>query len=257
MSLGGPADDQTLDAAVAYALGKGAIVVAAAGNNGSSTPFYPAAIPGVVSVAGTDATDHLYSWSNFGSWVQVAAPGCNPAPSAAGNYVMFCGTSSATPVVAGLLALLVSEQPGADRDTVVGALERTAVPIGDSVQFGRVDADAALAALARPSSEAAPAQQTPVLHSSTISLRGVLIRGSAVIRRPVESGSLAATLRFRPGLQLSLSIRNANGTLVARARGRSGLRLLRQVSRGTYAFVIRGPKRRTSFTLELTAAQHT
>jgi subtilisin family serine protease len=257
MSLGGPADDQTLDAAVAFALSKGAIVVAAAGNNGASTPFYPAAIPGVVSVAATDTTDHLYSWSNFGSWVQVAAPGCNPAPSAAGNYVMFCGTSSATPVVAGLLALLVSEQPGADRDTVVGALERTAVPIGDSVRSGRIDADAALAALATPSSEAAPPQQTPVAHSSTITLRGFLIRGSAVIRRTVETGPLAATLRFRPKLQLSLSIQNAHSALVARARGGSGLRLLRDLPRGTYTFVVRGPKRRTAFTLELTATQPT
>ena len=258
MSLGGPADDQTLDAAVAYALGKGAVVVAAAGNNGASTPFYPAAIPGVVSVAATDDTDHLYSWSNFGSWVQVAAPGCNPAPSTAGDYVVFCGTSSATPVVAGLLALLLSDQPGADRDAVVAALERTAHPIGDSVRFGRVDADAALAALAPASSEAAPAAQTtPVAHSSTIILRGFLVRGSAVIRRPLDTGSVAATLRFRPGLQLSLSLRNARGTVVARARGGSGLRLLRDLRRGTYTFAIRGPKRRTAFTLELTATRQT
>ena len=257
MSLGGPADDQTLDAAVAYALGKGAIVVAAAGNNGASAPFYPAAIPGVVSVAATDATDHLYSWSNFGSWAQVAAPGCNAAPSTQGDYVMFCGTSSATPVVAGLLALLVSEQPAASSDAVVRALEQTAVPIGDSVRFGRVDAEAALASLAPPSSAAAPAEQTPAAHSSTITLRGFLVRGRAVIRRPVEPGSLAATLRFRTKLQLSLSIRNAGGALVAQTRGRSGIRLIRDLPRGTYTFAIRGPKHRTAFTLELTTTQHT
>jgi len=257
MSLGGPADDQTLDAAVAYALAKGAIVVAAAGNNGVSTPFYPAAIPGVVSVAATDAADHLYSWSNFGSWVQVAAPGCNPAPSAAGGYVMFCGTSSATPVVAGLIALLVSEQPGADRDTVVGALERTAAPIGESVRFGRIDAQGAVAALGSSTSTATPAQQTPAAQSSTVTLRGFLVRGRAVFRRSIETDSLAATLHFRRGLQLSLSILNAHGTLVARARGGSGLRLFRDLPRGTYTFAIRGPKRRTAFTLDLTATQHT
>ena len=257
MSLGGPADDQTLDAAVAYALGKGAILVAAAGNNGASTPFYPAAIPGVVSVAATDETDQLYSWSNFGSWVQVAAPGCNPAPSAAGDYVMFCGTSSATPVVAGLLALLVSEQPAAGRDAVVGTLERTAVPIGGSVQYGRVDAAAALAALAPPSSEASHAQQAPAVHSSTIVLHGFLIHGSVVFRRSVEAVSLAATLRFRPRVKLSLSIRTARGTLVAHALGGSGLRLLRELPRGTYTFAIRGPRRRTAFTLELTTTPRT
>jgi subtilisin family serine protease len=255
MSLGGPADDQTLDAAVAYALGKGAIVVAAAGNNGASTPFYPAAIPGVVSVAATDAADHLYSWSNFGSWVAVAAPGCNPAPASTGDYVMFCGTSSATPVVAGLLALLVSESPDAGRDTILDALERTAAPIGGSVRFGRIDAAAALTALAAPAAEATPAPtQQP---SSTVTLRGVLVRGGAVIRRAVVTGSLTATLRFKTGLQLSLSIRSARGTLIARAHGASGFRLQRDLPGATYSFAIRGPKRRTAFTLELTTIPRT
>jgi subtilisin family serine protease len=255
MSLGGPADDQTLDAAVAYALGKGAIVVAAAGNNGASTPFYPAAIPGVVSVAATDAADHLYSWSNFGSWVAVAAPGCNPAPASTGDYVMFCGTSSATPVVAGLLALLVSESPDAGRDTILDALERTAAPIGGSVRFGRIDAAAALTALAAPAAEATPAPtQQP---SSTVTLRGVLVRGGAVIRRAVVTGSLTATLRFKTGLQLSLSIRSARGTLIARARGASGFRVQRDLPGATYSFAIRGPTRRTAFTLELTTIPRT
>jgi Subtilase family len=258
MSLGGPADDQTLDAAVAYALGKGAIVVAAAGNNGISAPFFPAAIPGVVSVAATDGADHLYSWSNFGAWVQVAAPGCNPAPSTSGAYVMFCGTSSATPVVAGLLALLVSEDPGAGRDAIVDALERSAVPIGGSVRFGRVDAEAALTAFAASTTAAAPpGPQAPVARSSTVTLHGMLTHGSAVFRQAVETGSLTATLRFRPGLLLSLSVRNARGTLVARARGASGFRLRRELPSGSYTFTIRGPKRRTSFTLELAASPRT
>src|SRR5581483_9514759 len=50
MSLGGPADDPSLDAAIAYATARGAIVVAAAGNNGGTTPFYPAADPDVIGV---------------------------------------------------------------------------------------------------------------------------------------------------------------------------------------------------------------
>ena len=53
------------------------LVVAAAGNNGDSQPFYPAGYPGVLSVAGTDPDNKLYPWSNRGSWVAVAAPGCD------------------------------------------------------------------------------------------------------------------------------------------------------------------------------------
>ena len=62
------------------------IVVAAAGNSGTTTPFYPAADPRAVSVAGTTLADRRYSWSNFGAWVNVAAPGCNIAPLLAGGY---------------------------------------------------------------------------------------------------------------------------------------------------------------------------
>jgi len=250
MSLGGPADDQTLDQAVAYALGKGAILVAAAGNNGSSTPFYPAAIPGVVGVAATDEADHLYSWSNYGSWVQLAAPGCNPAPSSMGGYVVFCGTSAAAPVVAGLIALQLSVQPGASRDTILAALDRTAVPLAGAVQFGRIDAHAALAAAGgtatQPSSGAAAA--------FAATLRGVVLNGAARFERSLPAGRLTATLRFRTGIALELALRNARGALLARVRGRSPLRLQRTVAAAAYRFSISGPKRRTPFVLELKEA---
>src|SRR5262249_19000614 len=105
LSLGGPAGAQTLQDAVDYAYARNVIIVAAGGNSGVSTPFYPAAYDHVVSVAGTDESDRLYSWSGFGPWVRIAAPGCNPAPTVDGGYATFCGTSSATPVVSGLIAL--------------------------------------------------------------------------------------------------------------------------------------------------------
>jgi subtilisin family serine protease len=247
MSLGGPADDQTLDQAVAYALGKGAILVAAAGNNGSTAPFYPAAIPGVVGVAATDETDHLYPWSNYGSWVQLAAPGCNPAPSATGGYVIFCGTSAAAPVVAGLIALQLSSQPDASRDSILAALERTAAPLGGAVQFGRIDARAALGAIAD-----APAQTSSRAATTfTATVRGVLRNGGVRIERALPAGRLAVTLRFRPALTLELSLRTVGGALLARVRGHSPLRLQRTVAAGAYRFTISGPKQRTPFVLEL------
>src|SRR5439155_1420649 len=85
--------------------GKGVMVVAAAGNRGTTTQFFPAADPRAISVAATTVTDRRYSWSNFGPWVRMAAPGCNVAPILAGGYGTFCGTSSASPVVAGRVAL--------------------------------------------------------------------------------------------------------------------------------------------------------
>jgi subtilisin family serine protease len=250
MSLGGPADDETLDQAVGYALAKGAIVVAAAGNNGSSAPFYPAAIAGVVGVAATDETDRLYPWSNFGSWVQVAAPGCNPAPSSTGGDVMFCGTSAAAPVVAGLIALQLSEQPGEGRDAILAALEGTAVPLGGAVRFGRVDARAALAALADVPTQASSPSTTEA-QKFAVTVRGALRGGRVIVRRTIPSGRLAITLTSQRAPTLELAIVSARGARTVHVRGRSPLRLLRPLTGGTYSFVIRAPKPRLPFVLEL------
>jgi subtilisin family serine protease len=147
LSLGSPGATKTLGDAVAYAVGKGVVVVAAAGNSSSSTPFYPAAYPGVISVAGTDANDRLYSWSNFGPWVKVAAPGCNAAPALGGGYSTFCGTSSSSPLVAGLAGLALAAQPLASPVEVEQALMRSATPLPGYVSYGRVNAPALLSEL--------------------------------------------------------------------------------------------------------------
>ena len=144
MSLGGLGSSLAVERAVTYARAAGAILVAAAGNEGQSMPNYPAANPGVLGVAGSDSNDGRYSWSNHGSWVDVAAPGCNGAP-IPGGYGDFCGTSSATPVVAGVAALGLAM--GADAATVEAAVTTTAVPVGSWVGHGRIDAAATLAAV--------------------------------------------------------------------------------------------------------------
>lgn len=149
LSLGGPAGEPTLQQAVAYAASKGVLVVAAAGNSGLATPFYPASYPGVISVGGTDPRDSLYGWSEHGPWVRVSAPGCNVAPLLHSGYGEFCGTSSATPMVAGLAGYLLSVRPTATPLQLVSVMEKTARRIRTGVQYGRINAAAALAALGR------------------------------------------------------------------------------------------------------------
>lgn len=145
LSLGGTGTSRALADAVTYARDRGVVLVAAAGNSGSSTPNYPAAYPGVIGVAGSTSSDGRYDWSNHGSWVDVAAPGCNGAPLASGGYGNFCGTSSATPLAAGAVALGLSM--GASGAVVEEALRTTADPVGSWVEMGRVDADAMLGAI--------------------------------------------------------------------------------------------------------------
>jgi subtilisin family serine protease len=148
LSLGGAGTTQALEDAVGFATSKGVLVLAAAGNSGTTTKFYPAAYPESVSVAATTPNDSLYEWSNRGrEWVQVAAPGCDIAPARGGGYGTFCGTSAATPIVAGIAALALSLDPGLTGSEIHGALGRAAVRDVSSVHYGRVDALRTLAAL--------------------------------------------------------------------------------------------------------------
>lgn len=250
MSLGGPGTDETLNGAVEYALRKGSIIVAASGNNGVSVPFYPAASPGVLSVAATDQGDRLYSWSNFGGWVQVAAPGCNAAPAPLGGYVLFCGTSSATPLVAGLVALQVSARPDAARGDVIDAVQKTAVPIGDVVSRGRVNAPAALSALA----PAAPPAAAPAT-TTTSTFRGLLTPRTPLrsYRVSVGAGQLTAKLTFGGPRTLTLTMRDSRGAVIVRRAGPSPLRVVNQAAAGTFSVIVSGSRTTATFTLVISA----
>jgi len=121
-----------LDNAVSYAWEHGAIVVAAAGNSGSSAPAYPAAYPEAMAVAGTNQADGLAVLSNHGDWVDIAAPGFKiyaERPGAEFGYET--GTSPAAAHVSGVAALLFAvandaSGNGSLNDEVRYALESSA-----------------------------------------------------------------------------------------------------------------------------------
>jgi len=143
LSLGGSASSQTLQNAVNYAVGKGVVIVAAAGNNGNSLPFYPASYSNVVSVAATDSNDHRASSSNYGSWVTIAAPGVSILSAYQGGYAYLSGTSMATPFVSGVTGLIWSQHPTWTVTQVVNKLESSADKItgtGTYWKYGRLDA---------------------------------------------------------------------------------------------------------------------
>jgi subtilisin family serine protease len=236
LSLGGPATSPGLTAAVAYATSKGASVVAAAGNSGTTTPFYPAADPSAISVAATTPDDTAYPWSNFGQWVDVAAPGCNIAPVLSGGYGTFCGTSSATPVVSGLAALQRSAEPGAAPAVLRLALERSGLRLPDIVRNGRIDAAEALAQLG--AAPAIPARATETFSGAVDALTRT--RSYPV---PAGGGLLAATLRFPGHARLSLALETNDRRALARVVGRSPLRLSTTVLAGTLRLVVRGDAR--------------
>jgi subtilisin family serine protease len=236
MSLGAPGRSQVLSDAVAYAVTKGVVLIAAAGNNGTTALFYPAGETGVVSVAATNSADVLYDWSNHGSWVNVAAPGCNVAPALGGSYENFCGTSSATPVVAGLAGLALELHPQASIAEVDGAL-MNGVSVAD-VQHGRVDVPAMLTTLGVQVPPAvAPAPVTSVVGN----WRGRLTRGTATIARTLPGGPLTAVATARAGTRLSVALVSESSRASSSARGRAPLSFARTVKAGRYRIVVRGP----------------
>lgn len=140
-------------AAVLYAHDAGALVVAAAGNDGMETDVFPAAYPHVVSVASTDPDDSLSSFSNYGRAVDIAAPGAEiiwPADPNDTTYWTRSGTSFAAPMVSGVAAALVAQDPARTPDEIVRILQRTAdQPQGPGwnkyIGYGRINMYRALA----------------------------------------------------------------------------------------------------------------
>jgi thermitase len=110
LSLGGSSGSSTVESAINYAWNKGVVIVTAAGNYGNPAPCYPAYYTNCIAVAATNSLDKLAGWSDYGDWVDVAAPGVNILStylsSINGGYNFMSGTSMASPHVAGLAALV-------------------------------------------------------------------------------------------------------------------------------------------------------
>jgi subtilisin family serine protease len=149
LSLYGEGRNGALEASIRRARAAGVVVVAAAGNEGTTTPHYPAAYADVLGVAATDENSGLAVYSSRGDWVKLAAPGCTPTTQLGGGFGAGCGTSGAAPVVAGIVGLMRAQAPFASVTQIEAALEDAATPIG-GVRYGRVDALAALLRLGRP-----------------------------------------------------------------------------------------------------------
>ena len=153
MSWGGPGSSTTAQNVVNYAVGEGCILIAAAGNDNVNTQFYPAAYNNVVSVAATTSSNTKASFSNYGSWIDISAPGNNIYSTTVGNtYGNKSGTSMASPMVAGLAGLMKSLNPNMPNSDLINCLITTTVNINaqnpsyiGQLGSGRIDAAAAMA----------------------------------------------------------------------------------------------------------------
>ena len=148
LSLGGPGDSSVLRTAVNHAYDRGAVVVAAAGNEGRNVPRYPAAYSKVIAVSATTAYGSLARFSSRGDWVDLAAPGTDILSTRmSGGYGRMSGTSMSAPLVSGLAGLLASR--GMSAYSIRQRMQTTAKDLGPaghdpSFGYGRIDADSAV-----------------------------------------------------------------------------------------------------------------
>lgn len=156
MSIGNYNYSYIVDYATTYAKQKGVTIVAAAGNEDTSMPSYPAALSSVISVSATDHDDHITDFSNYGYTIDLSAPGEDIYSTINGSsYKYMSGTSMASPVVAGVAAAILSKNPLLTPDQVESILTKSAVDLGNKGKdvffgYGRVDAYKALQHTSNP-----------------------------------------------------------------------------------------------------------
>lgn len=235
LSTTGPIDSD-LQAAVDTAGARGAVIVASAGNDGSTIQHVPAALPGIVSVAATDRSDTLYPWSTRGSWVDLAAPGCEWRDE-------MCGTSYTPALVAAAIGLLSAADPRVTPVQAVNALRATAVHVA-GIDGGRIDVRAAADVLgigpAPAASEPGVVQQQVSLQSGTF---GQAFRSTFT----VAAGPLTVLL-WRPHAHAcTMSLRTGSAVYLTWRTAPNELDISANVAAGRYVLAVSctEPQRRT------------
>lgn len=157
ISAGGNRPSKVLERAINYAWSQGVILVAAAGNDNSSAAFYPASYTNCIAVGATDENDSRAFFSNYGPWVDIAAPGLNVFSTTPNHesyihnygvalgYDYLSGTSMASPHVAGIAALIWAKYPDLSNVEVRKRIEAGTDPaLGFDPPVGRANAYKAL-----------------------------------------------------------------------------------------------------------------
>ncbi|MGF7031986.1 subtilisin family serine protease [Paenibacillus mucilaginosus] len=154
MSLGNYADAEFLHDAIRYAFDRDVVLVAASGNDNTERPGFPAAYPEVLGVAAVDANKAKATFSNYGDYISVTAPGVSIASTYPQNqYAALSGTSMASPHAAALAGLIRSVNPALKNTEVMDIMKSTSGDLGTPGHdryygHGLIDVAAALRAAA-------------------------------------------------------------------------------------------------------------
>lgn len=150
MSFGDDVASPLLRDVIQYAVNQNCVLVASAGNSASDQIHFPSGFPETISVGASSENDNLAGFSNFGSSVDLVAPGVNILTTKLGNsYGDFSGTSASAPLVSALAALILSKTPELSPESVKGLLTSSSDDLGSSgwdnlFASGRINAFRAL-----------------------------------------------------------------------------------------------------------------
>ena len=217
MSWGGTGDSPVIEDAIQYAHALGVVLVAAAGNSAiDASQFLPAKYASVITVSAFNSADAMAPFSNFGSKIDVAAPGVGIQSTIPGGYYSsYNGTSMAAPHVAGVAALLLSQRPTLTNEQVRQILRQTADDVGAAgfdpqAGYGRINAMKALQAASPPALViTSPVQFGTV--TGSVDVRGSA-EGASFQSRRLEYGAGVSPGTFLPiGIWASTPV--ANGSL--------------------------------------------
>src|SRR5438128_6190854 len=162
MGFSNPGYSQNLQDAIEYAWSKGAVLVAATGNDSSAAATYPAGDAKVMGVSATDSSDSLWSGSNYGANTFIAAPGVDiTADAVSSGTTSISGTSASSAFVAGAAALLQANDPSATNRAIVGRLAPNADLAGTQEETGNRRPNLALAIADTSTTEVIPTGAPP------------------------------------------------------------------------------------------------
>jgi hypothetical protein len=205
VSYSGVAGSSTVLSAARYMKSKGGLVIVSAGNNNIDENITPD--PALVVVSATDANDAKASFSSWGSFVTVSAPGTYIwTTDNSGGYSQWQGTSFSAPVTSAVAALMMAARPDLGGDQIESLMYSTAVDLGAAGRdpvfgYGRVNAAAAVSA--------AVAYQPPVDTTAPVAAIAAPLANSSV------SGLVGVTVNASDNVGVARVDLTVNGTVVA------------------------------------------